>query len=177
MYTPSLREDTCHLRPKHAWAIGVVNWVMAILCAAPMLSPTRNSPTETWGMQQQQSQCLCQVPRNGGQPARGLQNLQFDPGRPGCFLPLLFIPMADSVLGLVVLRSQGTTTAQKLLVVVLAASGVALYACSYVPYHITQVLHVDAKMCWMAPASPIRDRLALQGYGAQPVLPPKSLRR
>lgn len=34
--------------------------------------------------------------------------------------------------------------------VVLVANGVALHACSYAPYHITQVLHVDAKMCWLA---------------------------
>lgn len=32
---PLLYTDTCHLQPKHAWAIGAVSWVMAILSAAP----------------------------------------------------------------------------------------------------------------------------------------------
>lgn len=41
------------------------------------------------------------------------------------------------------------TTAQRLHVVVLVASGVALHACSYAAYLITQVLHVDAKSRWM----------------------------
>lgn len=44
----------------------------------------------------------------------------------GGFLPLLLTLMAYSVLGQVVLHSQGMTTAQKLHVAVLVASGVAL---------------------------------------------------
>lgn len=65
----------------------------------------------------------------------------------GGFLPLLLTPMPTVSWGW---WCQGSTTAQKLRVVVLVASGVALHACYYAPYHITKVLHVDAKMCWLA---------------------------
>lgn len=122
----------------------------------------------------------------------------------GGFLPLLLTLIAYSVLGLVVLHSQGMTTAQKLHVAVLVASGVALYACSFAVHQITQVLHVDAKLHWMARCPSFSNRvqaeqelvlgpffsypttcilvppghmnapLALHGCGTQPELPPMS---
>lgn len=185
---PFFTGTTYHLQPKHAWAIGVVSWVMAILCAAPMLSPTRNSPTEMWEIQRRQ--CLCQVPRNEGQP-EAFRTYSLILAGLGSFLPLLLTPMANSVLGPVVPGLDHSPEA--------ACGSAGGQWCG------SPCLLLCARMprCagWLtAPASPIRRRLsrswgpsladnthpctpgrmhaplALHGYGTQPVQPPMSLR-
>ncbi|XP_027621360.1 P2Y purinoceptor 11, partial [Tupaia chinensis] len=68
----------------------------------------------------------------------------------GGALPLLLTLAAYGALVHAVLRSHGTTVAEKLRVAVLVASGVALYAGSYVPYHVMRVLNVYARLRWRA---------------------------
>ncbi|KAK2098086.1 hypothetical protein P7K49_023537 [Saguinus oedipus] len=63
----------------------------------------------------------------------------------GCVLLLLLMLVAYGALGLAMLCSTGMTTAKKLHVAALMASGVALYASSYVPYHIMRVLNMEAR--------------------------------
>ncbi|XP_036048319.1 P2Y purinoceptor 11 [Onychomys torridus] len=141
-----------HLRPKHAWVVSVACWALAIVMAAPMLGFShQNKP--------QQGPGTCSTLN----PKACVKCLGVLKGQLGTFrtyslvlaclggiLPLLLTLTAYTALGSVVLRSQGMATAQKVHVVVLVASGVALYACSYAPYHITQMLYVDAKLHWMA---------------------------
>ncbi|KAL1782007.1 P2Y purinoceptor 11 [Sigmodon hispidus] len=142
-----------HLRPKHAWVVSIASWTMAILLAAPMLGFShQNKPQPGPGT------CSRLTPEACVKCLGMMEDSQVGTFRTyslvlaclGGILPLLLTLMAYIALGSVVLRSQGMTTAQKVHVVVLVASGVALYACSYVPYHITQVLHVDAMLHWMA---------------------------
>ncbi|KAK2098187.1 hypothetical protein P7K49_023638 [Saguinus oedipus] len=65
----------------------------------------------------------------------------------GCVLPLLLTLVAYGALGLAMLHSTGMIVAKKLHVAALMASGVALYASSYVPYHIMWVLNMEARRC------------------------------
>lgn len=75
------------------------------------------------------------MPKNVGQPARALQNLQLDPGRHG--LPTL----AAHTDGLC--PGAGGIGVQ-------VGSSVALHTCSYEPCHITHGLHVETRLRWMA---------------------------
>lgn len=68
----------------------------------------------------------------------------------GCVLPLLLTKVTYSALERAVLHSHRLTAAQKMQLAVLVASGMALYACSYVPYYVTMVLNLSARLRWRA---------------------------
>ncbi|XP_051052702.1 P2Y purinoceptor 11 [Phodopus roborovskii] len=142
-----------HLRPKHAWAVSAASWAMAILLAAPMLGFShQNQPQPGLGPCSKTNREAC-VKCLGMMEDSQLETFRTYSLVLACLggiLPLLLTLMAYSALGLVVMRSPSMTTAQKLRVVVLVTSGVTVYACSYAPYHITQVLHVNAMLRWMA---------------------------
>ncbi|XP_044773999.1 P2Y purinoceptor 11 isoform X2 [Neomonachus schauinslandi] len=140
------------LRPKHAWAISAAGWALAALLAAPTLSFSRlTRPLEedgcTAARPQACTRCLGTAD-DGHLEAYRAYSLVL--AAVGCGLPLLLTLVAYGALGRAVLRSHGMTAAEKLRVAVLVASGLALYASSYVPYHVTQVLNVYARQRWRA---------------------------
>ncbi|XP_045402697.1 suppressor of SWI4 1 homolog isoform X2 [Lemur catta] len=142
-----------YLRPKHAWALSAAGWVLAALLAAPTLSFSHLKRP-----QQEAARCSVASPEACIKCLGTADELRLEAYRAyslalaglGCGLPLLLSLAAYSALGRAVLRSPGMTTAEKLRVVVLVASGVALYASSYVPYHLTQVLNMGARWRWHA---------------------------
>nr|XP_019600450.1 PREDICTED: suppressor of SWI4 1 homolog isoform X2 [Rhinolophus sinicus] len=140
-----------HLQPKHAWAISAAGWALAALLAAPTLSFSHLTTPHQEGN--------CTVDRPGACiKCLGTAGNQLEAYRVyslvlvalGCVLPLLLTLVAYSALGRAVLRSHGLTAAEKMQVAVLVASGVALYASSYVPYYVTQVLNLSARQRWIA---------------------------
>uniref|UniRef100_A0A673UL55 G-protein coupled receptors family 1 profile domain-containing protein n=1 Tax=Suricata suricatta TaxID=37032 RepID=A0A673UL55_SURSU len=139
------------LRARHAWAVSAAVWLLAALLAAPTLHFAQLK-----GPQQEGN---CSVTRPGActkclgtsdqqLEAYGVYGLVLAVG--GCGLPLLLTLAAYGALGWAVLRSHGMTAAEKLRVAVLVASGLALYASSYVPYSVTLVLNVYARQRWRA---------------------------
>lgn len=154
-----------HLRPKHAWIVSVASWMVAILLAAPMLrfSHLEKPPPDLGKCSRANPKaCVKCLPVMHSQ-LEAFTTYSLVLAVLGGVLPLLLTLVTYSALGWVVLRSQGMTTAQKLRVVVLVASGVALYACSYVPYHITVVILVNTLLSWMAQCSRLpKDTLILK---------------
>ncbi|KAF5911561.1 hypothetical protein HPG69_008158 [Diceros bicornis minor] len=140
-----------HLRPKHAWAISAAGWALAALLAAPTLGFSH--------LKRPQQEGRCAVERPGAciKCLGTADDSQLEAYRVyilvvaalGCALPLLLTLAAYGALGRAVLRSPGMTAAEKLHVAMLVASGVALYASSYVPYYVTQVLNVHARQRWI----------------------------
>ncbi|XP_075854501.1 uncharacterized protein LOC105885445 [Microcebus murinus] len=142
-----------HLRPKHAWALSAAGWVLAALLAAPTLSFSHLKRP-----QQEAARCSVASPEACTKCLGTAGDLQLEAYRAyslalaglGCGLPLLLSLAAYGALGCAVLHSPSMTTAEKLRVVALVASGMLLYASSYVPYHVTQVLNTDARRRWRA---------------------------
>ncbi|XP_034513637.1 P2Y purinoceptor 11 [Ailuropoda melanoleuca] len=140
------------LRPKHAWAISAAGWALAALLAAPTLRFSHlKRPLEAGG-------CTSVRPEACTKCLGTADDHQLEAYRAyslvlaalGCGLPLVLTLGAYGALGRAVLRSHGMTAAEKLRVAVLVASGLALYASSYVPYYVTQVLNVYARQRWRA---------------------------
>ncbi|XP_004633065.1 suppressor of SWI4 1 homolog [Octodon degus] len=141
-----------HLQPKHAWAVSIAGWGLAALLAAPTLSFSGLKSTMAVGKcnatrPEACTECQGTVDPHqlGAYRAYGLALAGL-----GGALPLLLTLAAYSALGQAVLRSPSLRAAEKLRVAVLVASGVALYAVSYVPYHVMHVLNVDARQRWLA---------------------------
>ncbi|KAG8523181.1 Suppressor of SWI4 1 [Galemys pyrenaicus] len=140
------------LQPKHAWAISAAGWVVAALLAAPTLSFSHLMGP------QQEGNCTVDTPQAcikclGTADDNHLEaytTYSLVLATLGCGLPLLLTLAAYSALGHVLLRSHSMTAAEKLRVVVLVASGVALYASVYVPYYVTWVLNNHARQQWRA---------------------------
>ncbi|XP_007993391.3 P2Y purinoceptor 11 [Chlorocebus sabaeus] len=139
-----------HLRPKHAWAVSAAGWVLAALLAMPTLSFSHLK-------RPQQGVGNCSVARpeacikclgTAGHRLEAYRAYSLVLAGLGCGLPLLLTLAAYGALGRAVLRSPSMTVAEKLRVAALVASGVALYASSYVPYHVMRVLNVDARRRW-----------------------------
>ncbi|XP_030741523.1 suppressor of SWI4 1 homolog [Echinops telfairi] len=136
-----------HLRPKHAWAVSAIGWGLAAVLAAPTLSFSRLTTGNCTKGIQVCVKCLgTAVDSQLG--AYWVYSLVL--AGLGCGLPLLLTLVAYGMLGRAVLRSHGMSRAEKLHVVALVASGVVLYASSYVPYHIMHVLNVRARRRWRA---------------------------
>uniref|UniRef100_H0W1R9 Purinergic receptor P2Y11 n=1 Tax=Cavia porcellus TaxID=10141 RepID=H0W1R9_CAVPO len=128
-----------HLRPKHAWAASGAGWALAALLAAPTLGFSGlKLPACT------ECQGAADPGLLGAYWAYALALAAL-----GGALPLLLSLAAYGALGRAVLRSPSLGAAEKLRVAALVASGVALYAVSYVPYHVTHVLNVDARRRWL----------------------------
>ncbi|XP_007104399.2 P2Y purinoceptor 11 isoform X2 [Physeter macrocephalus] len=140
------------LRPKHAWAISAAGWALAALLAAPMLSFSHLSGP------QEEGKCTVDRPDACIKCLGTADDNQLEAYRVyslalvalGCGLPLLLSLVAYSALGQAVQQSHGMTAANKLRVMALVASGIALYASSYVPYYVTGVLNVHARRRWRA---------------------------
>ncbi|MBW04889.1 P2Y purinoceptor 11, partial [Eschrichtius robustus] len=140
------------LRPKHAWAISAAGWALAALLAAPMLSFSHLSGP------QQKGKCTVDRPDACIKCLGTADDNQLEAYRVyslalvalACGLPLLLSLVAYGALGQAVQQSHGMTAANKLRVMVLVASGIALYASSYVPYYVTGVLNVYARQRWRA---------------------------
>lgn len=96
--------------------------------------------------------------------SRGLPGLQPGAGGPGLRPAAAAHPGSLWRSGRAVQHSHGMTAANKLQVTVLVASGVALYASSYVPYYITAVLNVYARLRWQASAQVLRVRPRLRRH-------------
>ncbi|XP_028376555.1 suppressor of SWI4 1 homolog isoform X3 [Phyllostomus discolor] len=141
-----------HLQPKHAWIVSATGWVLVALLAAPTLSFSHL--TTPW----QEGNCTVARPEacikclgtTGDSQLEAYTAYSLVLGVLGCGLPLLLTLAAYSALGRAVLRSHGTTAAEKKHVAVLVASGVALYASSYVPYYVTRVVNIFARQRWRA---------------------------
>lgn len=140
------------LRPKHAWAVSAAGWALAVLLAAPTLSFSHLSQS------QQKGQCSVASPGACTKCLGTADDNQLEAYRVyhlvlvalGCGLPLLLTLAAYSALVRAVQHSHGMTAASKLQVTVLVASGVALYASSYVPYYVTAALNMYARLRWRA---------------------------
>nr|XP_036866288.1 LOW QUALITY PROTEIN: suppressor of SWI4 1 homolog [Manis javanica] len=141
-----------HLQPKHAWASSAVGWVLAALLAAPTLGFSHLKRPH------QEGKCSNSMPEACIRCLGAADDTQLPAYRAyslvlvalGCSLPLLLTLAAYGALGMAVLRSHGMTATEKLHVAVLVASGVVLYASSYVPYYVTWVLNVHARQRWKA---------------------------
>ncbi|XP_037674123.1 P2Y purinoceptor 11-like isoform X1 [Choloepus didactylus] len=134
-----------HLQPKHAWAVSVAGWALAALLAAPTLSFSHLQASLQHEGKEAHVRCLgtADGSRLGAYWAYSLVLAVV-----GCGLPLLLALAAYGALGRAVAHSPGVTAAEKLHVAVLVVSGVALYAGSYLPYHVTRVLNVRARQRW-----------------------------
>ena len=140
------------LRPKHAWAVSAAGWALAVLLAAPTLSFSHLSRS------QQKGQCSVASPGSCTKCLGTADDSQLEAYQVyhvvlatlGCGLPLLLTLAAYGALGRAVQHSHGMTAASKLQVTALVASGVALYASSYVPYYITAALNTYAQLRWQA---------------------------
>uniref|UniRef100_A0ABI8ASA2 Suppressor of SWI4 1 homolog n=1 Tax=Felis catus TaxID=9685 RepID=A0ABI8ASA2_FELCA len=139
------------LRAKHAWAVSAAGWVLAAVLAAPTLGFSH--------LKRPQQEGDCSVARPGActkclgtadQRLEAYRAYSLALATAGCGLPLLLTLTAYGALGWAVLRSHGMTAAEKLRVAVLVASGMALYAGSYVPYYVTLVLNVSTRQHWRA---------------------------
>lgn len=140
------------LRPKHAWAVSAAGWALAALLAVPTLGFSHlKRPLEAGSCTVAQPMaCTRCMGTAGDLHLEAYAAYSMALAVLGCGLPLLLTLAAYGALGRAVLRSHGMTAAEKLRVVVLVTSGLALYACSYVPYYITQVLNVHARQRWRA---------------------------
>ncbi|XP_062966955.1 LOW QUALITY PROTEIN: P2Y purinoceptor 11 [Cynocephalus volans] len=132
-----------HLQPKHAWAVSAAGWALAALLAAPMLGFSHLKQEVGTGS------IKC-VGTAGDSHLEAYRTYSLALAGLGCGLPLLLTLAAYCALVRAVLRSPGMRAAEKLHVVLLVASGAALYASSYVPYHVTRVLNVHARQRWRA---------------------------
>ncbi|KAB0388187.1 hypothetical protein FD755_003143 [Muntiacus reevesi] len=140
------------LRPKHAWAVSAAGWTLAVLLAAPTLSFSHLSQS------QQKGQCSVASPGACTKCLGTADESQLEAywvyhlllATLGCGLPLLLTLAAYSALVRAVQHSHGMTAASKLQVTVLVASGVVLYASSYVPYYVTAALNMYARLRWRA---------------------------
>ncbi|XP_037361642.1 P2Y purinoceptor 11 [Talpa occidentalis] len=139
------------LQPKHTWAISTAGWVVAALLAAPTLSFSHlKGPQEgncTVDRPEACIKCLGTADDNHLEAYRAYSLVL---ATLGCGLPLLLTLVAYSALGHALLHSHSMTVAEKLRVAVLVASGVVLYASSYVPYYVTWVLNIHARQQWRA---------------------------
>ncbi|XP_042105843.1 P2Y purinoceptor 11 isoform X1 [Ovis aries] len=140
------------LRPKHAWAVSAAGWALAVLLAAPTLSFSHLSRSQRQGQCSVTSPGACTkcLGTAGDSQLEAYRVYSLALAALGCGLPLLLTLAAYGALGRAVQHSHGMTAANKLQVMVLVASGVALYASSYVPYYITAVLNVYARLRWQA---------------------------
>ncbi|XP_027404370.1 suppressor of SWI4 1 homolog [Bos indicus x Bos taurus] len=140
------------LRPKHAWAVSAAGWVLAVLLAAPTLSFSHLSESQRPGQCSVANLGACTkcLGTAGDSQLEAYRVYSLALATLGCGLPLLLTLAAYGALGRAVQHSHGMTAANKLQVTVLVASGVALYASSYVPYYITAVLNVYARLRWLA---------------------------
>ncbi|XP_031545447.1 P2Y purinoceptor 11 isoform X1 [Vicugna pacos] len=140
------------LRPKHAWAVSAVGWALAVLLAAPTLSFShlKRPPQEghcTMARPEACIKCLGTADDNWIEAYRAYSLVLVALGGG---LPLLLSLVAYGALGRAVWRSHSMTVANKLQVMVLVSSGVAVYASSYMPYYVTRVLNVYAQLRWKA---------------------------
>nr|XP_010952595.2 uncharacterized protein LOC105068431 isoform X2 [Camelus bactrianus] len=140
------------LRPKHAWAVSAVGWALAVLLAAPTLSFShlKRPPQEghcTTARPEACIKCLGTADDNWIEAYRAYSLVLVALGGG---LPLLLSLVAYGALGRAVWRSHSMTAANKLQVMVLVSSGVAVYASSYMPYYVTRVLNVYAQLRWKA---------------------------
>nr|XP_005910914.1 PREDICTED: P2Y purinoceptor 11 [Bos mutus] len=140
------------LRPKHAWAVSAAGWVLAVLLAAPTLSFSHLSKSQRPGQCSVANLGACTkcLGTAGDSQLEAYRVYSLALVTLGCGLPLLLTLAAYGALGRAVQHSHSMTAANKLQVTVLVASGVALYASSYVPYYITAVLNVYARLRWLA---------------------------
>ncbi|XP_054418003.1 P2Y purinoceptor 11 isoform X2 [Pteronotus mesoamericanus] len=147
------------LQPKHAWVISATGWVLVALLAAPTFSFSRLMTPQKEGncTVTRQEACIKCLGTTGDNQLEAYTVYSLVLGVLGCGLPLLLTLAAYGALGRAVLRSHGMTAAEKQHVAVLVASGVALYASSYVPYYITRVINIFARQRWRARCSTFVD--------------------
>nr|KAF6402124.1 peter pan-like protein [Rousettus aegyptiacus] len=141
-----------YLQPKHAWAISVVGWALAGLMAAPTLSFSHlTTPQQEGNCTRNRTEvCIKCLGTAGDNQLEAYRAYSLARAVLGCGLPLLLTLVAYGALGRAVLRSHGMTVAEKMHVVVLVTSGIALYVGSYVPYYVTEVLNLSARQRWRA---------------------------
>ncbi|XP_006104128.1 suppressor of SWI4 1 homolog isoform X5 [Myotis lucifugus] len=141
-----------HLRPKHAWAISAAGWVLAALLAAPTLSFSHLTTPQQGGLctVARPEACIKCLGTASDNQLKAYSAYSLALMALGCGLPLLLTLAAYGALGRAVLRSHGMTAAEKMHVAVLVASGVVLYAGSYLPYFVTRVINVSARQRWRA---------------------------
>ncbi|XP_006875220.1 PREDICTED: suppressor of SWI4 1 homolog [Chrysochloris asiatica] len=136
-----------YLRPKHAWVVSAIGWVLAAMLAAPTLSFSRVTMGTCTNDSINCTKCLGTADDHQLEAYRTYSLVLVTLG---CGLPLLLTLAAYSALGWAVLRSHGMNVADKLHVALLVVSGVVLYAGTYVPYQVTHVLNVYARQRWKA---------------------------
>ncbi|XP_070272087.1 P2Y purinoceptor 11 isoform X2 [Myotis yumanensis] len=141
-----------HLRPKHAWAISAAGWVLAALLAAPTLGFSHLTTPQQGGLctEARPEACIKCLGTASDNQLKAYSAYSLALMALGCGLPLLLTLAAYGALGRAVLRSHGMTAAEKMHVAVLVASGVVLYAGSYLPYFVTRVINVSARQRWRA---------------------------
>ncbi|XP_054985050.1 P2Y purinoceptor 11 [Sorex araneus] len=166
-----------HLRPKHAWALSAAGWALAAVLAAPTFHFTRLQVAQPCGNSSAQvpegcTRCLGTA-SNSNLEAFWAYSLVL--AGLGCGLPLLLTLAAYSALVRALQRSPSVTAAEKRRVAVLVASGLLLYATSYVPYYVTRVLNLSARRWWnrqcpqFANVTQAREALDLGAYNAYQV--------
>lgn len=141
-----------HLQPKHALAISATGWALATLLAAPTLSFSHLTVPQQKGIctEKMPQVCIKCLGTAGDNQLYAYKAYSLVLVKLGCILLLLLTQVTYSTLEQAVLHSHGLTAAQKMQLAVLVASGVALYACSYVPYYVTVVLNLSAWLHWKA---------------------------
>lgn len=140
-----------HLQPKHAWAISTAGWALAALLAAPTLSFSHlTTPQQEGDCTTTPEACIKCLGTADDNQLEAYRAYSLVLVALGCGLPLLLTLVTFGAIGRAMLRSHGMTAAKKMHTVVLVASGIVLYASSYVPYYITRVLNVSARQRWRA---------------------------
>nr|XP_017194271.2 P2Y purinoceptor 11 [Oryctolagus cuniculus] len=140
------------LRPKHAWVLSAAGWALAVLLAAPTLAFSRlkGPPGAPRCNRTQPEACTKCLGTAADEQLEAYRAYSVVLAALGGGLPLLLTLLAYGALARAVLGSPSMARTEKRRVLALVASGVALYAGSYVPYHITRVLNVDARRRWLS---------------------------
>ncbi|XP_060109228.1 P2Y purinoceptor 11 [Heteronotia binoei] len=127
------------LEPRHAKWLSVGVWLLAVAISAPVLefstTELRNGTNRTL--------CLGSAPRAQLRQywPYSLFLLTF-----GCVLPFVLTAFSCGAILYTVLRNRNITAAEKCKVKVLIGAVVALYALSYLPYHVLRNLNLKARM-------------------------------
>ncbi|XP_048344056.1 P2Y purinoceptor 11 [Sphaerodactylus townsendi] len=138
------------LEPRHATALSGAVWLLVAAISAPVLSfSTTEFKNGTVANSPNRTECFGSA-SDGNLPQYwpySLFLLVF-----GCLLPFLLTAVSCGAILHTVLRNQNITTAEKSKVKALVCAVVALYALSYLPFHILRNLNlrmrmVDSKDC------------------------------
>ncbi|KAJ8264180.1 hypothetical protein GJAV_G00146140 [Gymnothorax javanicus] len=128
-----------HVRPKHAWAISLLVWVTVVAGSTPVLRFARACPKPNGTT----VECVssCGKADEGPHFAYSVTLAVF-----GCLLPFLATVASYASIFREVWRNGNITRVEKRKVGLMVGAVLALYAISFVPYHVLRNYHLHLKL-------------------------------